>query len=476
MNRRVLSLTALFFGLGVLILLRPADLVRALTPTPSPGNATLAPALRADFPNALYFDLQFASDSPVADVELLFGVDVEACGNNTNRATPEGFTPGSTSGAVTYTWDMRQTGSLPPGAELWYQWQLTDERGAVTLTPRETLLWLDDDHPWRTLTAEGVYLHWYNGSNSFAQQLLDAAIESQNRLATDLGIAPAERSDVYIYDSTEAMRDAILFEAQWTGALAYYQHNVILIGVNINNLEWGLETVAHEFTHILVHNLVSHCYASLPTWLDEGIAVYAEKEDHAYEEDLVNGAVRNNSLFTLRSLSAGFSEDPTRARLAYAQSYSVVNYLVDTYGRDKLNEFMLAFQSGAREETALREVYGLTPAELENGWRITVGAEPLPASAFPDANDTPTPVPTVALIQAPASGAGIVLTAPVPTPTPIGGNPVPTPPTAFPPPGAPSAPGGALPAVLLIVGLCAMLTIFIAAAALGIFLIARNND
>ena len=46
---------------------------------------------------------------------------------------------------------MRQSGSLPPGAQLWWRWRITDANGNETLTETETATWLDDVHNWQTM-------------------------------------------------------------------------------------------------------------------------------------------------------------------------------------------------------------------------------------------------------------------------------------------------------------------------------------
>ena len=37
-----------------------------------------------------------------------------------------------------------------------------------------------------------------------------------------------------------------------------------------------LQGVIHELAHLLVEEVTFNCFGGLPTWLDEGLAVYAE--------------------------------------------------------------------------------------------------------------------------------------------------------------------------------------------------------
>jgi len=51
-----------------------------------------------------------------------------------------------------------------------------------------------------------------------------------------------------------------------------------------------------------------------------------------------------DTLLTVRSLNGGFSELPDKANLSYSQSYSIVNFLIETYGQEKLTELLTALR------------------------------------------------------------------------------------------------------------------------------------
>ena len=89
-----------------------------------------------EFPDRITFRLEATSDQPIESIELEYGLDIEACNTDLNRTEPENFSPGE-SIDVEWTWDMRQTGSLSPGARLWWRWRLVDSSGQETLTETE---------------------------------------------------------------------------------------------------------------------------------------------------------------------------------------------------------------------------------------------------------------------------------------------------------------------------------------------------
>ncbi len=96
---------------------------------------------------------------------------------------------------------MLQSGSLPPGATVWWHWLVTDSSGAQFTSPTKTVLWLDNVHPWQVITGGNINLHYYNGGASFGQQLHDAAAQALVRLSQDVGVSTDSPVDIYIYAS-----------------------------------------------------------------------------------------------------------------------------------------------------------------------------------------------------------------------------------------------------------------------------------
>ena len=390
----------------------------ALAAAPPSAISVDAAAAVLHFPDSIDFTLRASSADPIVTAEVEYGLEIAACGTDINRAAPENFTPASEIDTQ-WTWDMRQTGSLPPGAQLWWRWHLVDSSGGEVRTPTETITWLDDVHAWQTLTEGNLSLHTYNAAPAMARQLLDAAVGGAERLRTELGSLPADEVNLYIYDSTQAMADAILFEPQWTGGMAFAEYRTIILGIGESDLEWGMNAVEHELAHVIVGNLVSACYSRVPTWLNEGLAMVSEGGLDAESERLLDQARTDDAFYPVRALSDGFTEDPGRVSLAYAQSYSLVTYLLETHGREPMLALLDAAQAGYRPDAALTEVYAFDSDGLDQAWRAWIGAPP--QSSEPSASaQTPTVMPT----YQPVAGPPLAVTAtPPPYEPPPGGFP-----------------------------------------------------
>lgn len=431
----------------------------AAAPAADVGNdkATL------DFPNTVTFSASLQSGAVITSVMLEYGTEQQTCGQVIAKAYPQ-FTPAA-SLDVEWTWDMRQSGSLPPGAAIWWRWHFTDQAGNETVSEKKTVTWLDDVHPWQTISAGDLRLHWYGFETSFAQDMLNAGVGGLEFNATQSGLKTEAPIDLYVYANYDDMREAILYEPSWTGGMAFSEHNIVIMGTSSGaDTNWDKTTVVHELTHVLVGHLTFSCLGDVPTWLNEGLAVYSEGELDPSSAAQLDAAIRNGDLLTVRSLSVGFSEVADKASLSYSQSYSIVKFLIETYGQDKMTDLLKALRDGSTVDDALLRIYGFDVDGLEDAWRAAIGADPRPVSAQPTAQPTPTVVPT----YAPVSGAPLAVT-PTPYAVPTSstsGNP--NPPTL-----SPSGPPIALTVAL--VCFCCVFGLLIGVIVLGVVLAQRRK-
>ena len=242
------------------------------------------------------------------------------------------------------------------------------------LTPRQQTNFADARFDWDSHTDGNVTFHWYAGGEDFGRRIADgvrAGLETL-RLGREL-VAPIT---VFVYESSEDVRGAVLFAQEWTGGLAYVRQNIILITVNPANFDTGLPGVVHELAHLLVEEVTFNCFGGLPTWLNEGLAVYAEGGLPESQKTALEEAIAADELISLRSLNSSFPVGQSAAILSYAQSYSLVAYLLNVYGWTKMQELLVIFSEGSTDEKALRQVYGLEYEDLETEWRRSLDLPP----------------------------------------------------------------------------------------------------
>jgi hypothetical protein len=161
----------------------------------------------------------------------------------------------------------------------------------------------------------------------------------------------------------------MIFPQEWTGGVAYTRYGVIAIGIAPNNLRWGKRATVHELAHLVTQQMTFNPYNSLPNWLNEGLSMYAEGELEAMYVGYLERGVAEDSLISVRSLASPFSAFAGQTYIAYAQSYSLVEFLINSYGQDKMYELLSTFKQGSSYDGALIKVYGFDMDGLDGLWR-----------------------------------------------------------------------------------------------------------
>lgn len=434
-----------------------------------------------EFPNYLTFNLSANSSGLIKKATLVYGTAGLSCQRDGTRQQMDIEHPKS---VLHTSWDWDITGVLPLGTEVWWQWELETVGGGFMATERQTIKIEDDNNDWDSVNENGVTVHWYEGNNQFGDDMLALADESVERISADFGLDRPDNIQLWLYPDSEAVREALVYVPEWTGGIAYPEQGTTILGVGPGDEEWAEQIVPHELTHLIVGVRMFNCRAiSLPTWLNEGLARYAENRTSA-DEDIIQAelesAFKAGRVPPLRSLEAGFSAYSNSASLSYTQSYKVVQYLIETYGPEKLDQLLTLMQQGETIDPALLAIYGFDTNGLDVAWRGSWGysATPTAEADVLALQATPTVVPTLALSGIPM--AQLTATPPptaVPTSTPAETAPPSLTPTATSTPRpelipAPPLPSPATPNLLYVGG--AVLTVAVCTLALATYFSRRS--
>ena len=324
-------------------------------------------SVQLDFPTRLNFSVSAQSDVDITDIRLHYIVDQLSHVQVTSEVYIE-FVPATTV-ETRWTWDMRRTGGLPPGSRIEYWWTVKDAGGDEIETFPAQIQFDDARYEWRSLTEGEVTIYWYKGDESFVQELMATAQEALVRLAENTGASLEKPVKVHIYANAQDLQGSMIYPQEWTGGVAFTRHGIIAIGIAPSNLNWGKRAMTHELTHLVIHQMTFNPYNDLPTWLDEGLAMYNEGALSSQFATRLNKAIAEDSLISVRSIASPFSAYSEEAILAYAQSYSLVELLINNYGSDKMLELLNTFRQGSGYDGALENVYGFNMDGLNTLWR-----------------------------------------------------------------------------------------------------------
>lgn len=421
-----------------------------------------------NFPQSIQFTAEFENEQFIDQLKLVYGVNQKNCGEVQALAFP----PFETGRKVntTWEWDMSQSGSLPPGATIWWYWQLTDASGETFSTEKKEITWLDSTHNWLLLEASNIKIHYYLDDYYYSQELLNGVNNATSQLSSSIGLSSDQPMDLYVYSSNSDMQDALLNESSWIGGMAFPEHNIAVIGIAPDDMEWGKSAIAHEITHVLIGEKTFSCLGEMPNWLSEGIAGYGQGGLTSDEASIFQYQVSNNNLISFRVLSGTFTEDEYQVGLSYIQSYYMVEYLVNNYGNEKLNEIILAISEGSNIQDALQQTYGFSLDEFEKQWRLSLNLPETNPEYLASYNQTATIIATLLPLE------GIAPVTLTPTPIPATKTPAPSL-TATPKPLIPQV-GTPIPMFRIIIYaiIAIWLLVILVLTGIYIFLNHRNNN
>lgn len=359
----------------------PAPTAAAQAVAAAPYLSVVRDEALPDFPDGVAFSLVATSPTPIERVELLYA----AAGQETlNLVTPD-HTPG-TEIDIAHALDLR--GALPPGVDLTYRWRLVDAAGDATETEPRTFLWGDDRFDWTPLAGARVTVYAYAGDPGFNRAILETAERTVDRLETSYGARQSEPIRMWVYDSGDDFGGALRPNTEpWIAGASYPALDLILAVLPADDAGEIGRLVPHEISHVLLHQATENPFNEPPTWLDEGLATVAQEvADPAYPS-LVRAAAKEGRLEPVRTLNAQFPYDADTARLAYAQSQGLVEFIQDTYGPDGLARLIAVFRDGVSYDQAVRQALGVSLDQLDRAWRDSLDAAPYDPAAARAARD-----------------------------------------------------------------------------------------
>jgi len=152
----------------------------------------------------------------------------------------------------------------------------------------------------------------------------------------------------------------------WVQGRAFPHQNRVVVKA-IGPVRIG-KLVAHEILHILLQRTLDETGAFAPRWLHEGLAKYATGDLPMQERELLGHTATDGKLLHINELEAAFKGSPEQISLAYAQSYTLVDYLTSLEGKAGLSSFLEELGNVGDVDRALIRTYHMPISELQQQW------------------------------------------------------------------------------------------------------------
>ncbi|MDA0232960.1 MAG: peptidase MA family metallohydrolase [Chloroflexi bacterium] len=287
--------------------------------------------------------------------------------------------------AANFTIDTGIRAYYPPGTEFDVFFELTGRDGSVTATETTRILYLDPAKDWQLLSAPDIPLDflYYGFPEVTAARLAERVSATWRPIAMALGIDPGANDfdrrfraviypNVREFNSVFPPTSAASSDGVFFGGFAMEHFGVFVLGGPSPG------SAVHELTHLLVNTKVnSPLSPGVPSWLHEGLAQYFEAGSSSPYTSQLGRAAAAGQLLTLRNRN----NVPARGSeigLYYTQVGSFVGELIEMRGAEPMAETLRLINEGSFAAEAIETAYGIPLWQLENEWRVRLGASELP--------------------------------------------------------------------------------------------------
>jgi len=156
----------------------------------------------------------------------------------------------------------------------------------------------------------------------------------------------------------------------WAAAIARPRAATLVVRLPATGPRTGSDITSvlrHELVHLFLPARLGG-FDRVPLWFEEGLAQVLGARILPLSMARLKMAGASGRLFTLSSLRNRFPDDPNAAGLAYAQSESLLNHLLERGGIERLRGMLDRIRETGSFDRALGDAYGLTTEELEADW------------------------------------------------------------------------------------------------------------
>jgi tetratricopeptide (TPR) repeat protein len=202
---------------------------------------------------------------------------------------------------------------------------------------------------------------------TFAQAVLDVLESASNQIGSELGHFPEARVPVVIYKRDDYK--SVTNSPDWSGGV--YDGTIRLPFGTMSEINPGLRSVLfHEYAHVVVFDLTR---GNCPLWLNEGIAeIFGRKQlGESATAHLQNS--RKGAAVDIRKLEGSFTAlSSVDANAAYQQSFSIVQYMVASYGWHRIQQILTGLGQGMNVNDAVAAAlksYDLSYDGLVKEWQ-----------------------------------------------------------------------------------------------------------
>jgi hypothetical protein len=232
------------------------------------------------------------------------------------------------------------------------------------------------DDNWLITKSTHFIVYYKNAPEDFIKEVIEKSEDYYDKIAADLGFMRFDfwlwdnRAKIYIHDNAADYHSAT-GQPEWSGGNAVPASKIIQTFPYAQG--FFEKILPHEMGHIIFREFVGFNNPAIPLWLDEGVASYQEKLTYSMADAFVRKAIEKGNFITLEKLS-NFNPQLTLSdnltQLFYTESFSVVDFLIKEFGRDKFVSFCQDLRDKKDLVRAVAMNYSFSNIqELDSAWQ-----------------------------------------------------------------------------------------------------------
>jgi len=236
---------------------------------------------------------------------------------------------------------------------------------------------------WETQKGEHFIIHYTPATeSSWALSVLRKAEYFYEKITPRIGYVRynrfwtwEDRLKIFIYPDKMSFTQKTGYPP-WTKGIAIRDRDLVnsRVIVAYQQEEDFLDGVLpHEISHFILRDFIGFD-VEIPLWFEEGIAQLQEKDKVYHAEHFMKKIVEDDQhipILDFIQLDIRGELDSIKVSLFYAQSISIIDFLIKKYGSHKFGDLCQYIKEGKVFEDALRRAYSNiidSSSELEDKW------------------------------------------------------------------------------------------------------------
>ena len=237
------------------------------------------------------------------------------------------------------------------------------------------------DFDWYFIESEHLLLHYEPEFEDLAERAVEYLEEGYRHISEVMRHELSTKPPIVIFKSHYEFQQTNIIHAFLPPGVAGFAEPLryrMVIPFN-GDLDEFQNVLVHELMHIFQYDIlnrgpvksISNPIASPPTWIMEGIAEYGTQTMNTVDEMVLRDAILTDELIPLEVMNSSWNYLPN-VYLAYKQSHSLMEYIAEHYGPEKIARLLRVWDRQTDTDKLLERLLEVDMKTLDERWSASM--------------------------------------------------------------------------------------------------------